>query len=125
MKSVSGGSRERVITGISPNTQYYFKIRAVTGAGYSDYSQQIKARTATGGVAPPVVVAPTEFRGAVQGSNIKLTWRSLSGAPVTGNLLQRLMKNGYLLQKIEYRKNIAAIYLNSMQFLNLTKDILK
>ena len=85
--SVSAGSREQVITGLSPNTRYYFKIRAVTATGYSDYSQQIKARTATGGVAPPVVVAPTEFRGAVQGSNIKLTWRSSSGAPVTGKCL--------------------------------------
>ena len=85
--SVSGGSREQVITGLSPNTQYYFKIRAVTDAGYSDYSQHIEVTTATGGVAPPAVVAPTEFRGAVQGSNIKLTWRSSSGASVTGKCL--------------------------------------
>ena len=97
MMSVSGGSREQVITGLLPNTQYYFKIRAVTDAGYSDYSQHIEVTTATGGVAPPVVASPTEFRAAVQGSNIKLTWRSSSGAPVTGNPLQRLTKNGCLL----------------------------
>ena len=80
MKSVSGGSREQVITGLSPNTQYYFKIRAVTDAGYSDYSQQIKVRTA----ASRRVVAPARFSATVDGTRMKLTWRRSTDAGLTG-----------------------------------------
>ena len=86
MKSVSADSREQVITGLSPNTQYYFMIRSVSADSAGAYSQQIKVRTAAGGVVPPSVevVPPAGFSATVEGSRVRLTWRGSTSPGVTG-----------------------------------------
>ena len=82
MKSVSAGSREQVITGLSPNTRYYFKIRAVGPVGAGGYSRQVSIVTSASEGGAVI----TGLNVAVEGDGVRLMWRDSSSANIIGNI---------------------------------------
>ena len=78
--SVSAGSRQQVVTGLTSGTSYYFKLRAVGPSGYGAFS---RVRTIS---LPSARVQPASgFSYAVDGNNIKLTWEASSRSGLKGD----------------------------------------
>ena len=80
-----GSATSLSVTGLSRNTQYYFRLRAYNGGGYSDYSNTIGFKslplndfliqtTSDGNIGTQI---------AGQSFNIKITARDATGATVT------------------------------------------
>jgi len=74
------------ITGVAPNTDWYYKVSAYNSNGEGNQSSYVQARITTGGGAPGT---PTGVRASVANTEITVTWDSVLGA------------TGY---RLEYRK---------------------
>ena len=65
--------------GLSPSTQYYYKISALNSAGESDYSLEVTARTQDPPAGAPGV--PTSVSATAQSSaSIEVSWTAVTGA---------------------------------------------
>ncbi len=75
----SGTGTNRLVEGLSPNTTYYFRIRALGGTIYSAYSDTVSVRTSTGGgdFTPPSV--PTNLMASgITADGFTLSWSASS-----------------------------------------------
>ncbi|PIY08127.1 MAG: hypothetical protein COZ18_13865 [Flexibacter sp. CG_4_10_14_3_um_filter_32_15] len=90
----AANSVTNVVTGLTANTQYFFRVRAQESA--TNFSEWVLANATTlaapttggGGTTPVTVTTPTNFRAtAVSTSQINLTWTAVTGA--TGYTLYR------------------------------------
>ena len=76
-----------VITGISPQTTYYFRLRAkntVDESGYGDYSNVVTVTTPPDPPVAPVFLAAT---GLTQ-TSMFINWTPVTGGPVSGYTLE-------------------------------------
>ena len=75
-------------TGLNPETQYHYQVRAISGAGDSNYSNEATATT------PPPIIAPDNLvANAVSHNQIDLIWQDNAGNE-TGYEIERSLTMG-------------------------------
>ena len=72
-------ARTVLIGGLSPSTQFYFRIRAHNSEGVSDYASSVPLRTTT---APPQRMAPPEVV-AVDAASLVVAFTKMSSIALT------------------------------------------
>ena len=65
--TLSANTTSRTVTGLTAATTYYFRVRATSGSGNSDYSSVASVTTQTATVVTPPVVAPPPSGGGSGG----------------------------------------------------------
>lgn len=81
------------VNGLAPSTWYYFRVRAVTAAGPSPYSDSAPAQTQSGPPGPPAgPAAPTSLSAVAAAGAINLSWTD-NASDETGFHCERSVDN--------------------------------
>jgi len=82
IRSVAANTTSVVLTGLKPETLYFFRVRAHSSKGFSDYTQQLSVRTpAQGCVGSSPCFAGDRFKVAIR-------WKSGTGQSGEGTVAQ-------------------------------------
>ncbi len=73
------GTKTAQITGLSPNTTYYYRAYAENEAG-EEYTSAKSFKTLVGNLSKPVITNPSDSGTCSAGTDIKLQWNAVSGA---------------------------------------------
>ncbi|MCF6365666.1 MAG: T9SS type A sorting domain-containing protein [Bacteroidales bacterium] len=80
IKSGTTSLTDRTITGLDPNTVYYWRIRGENSNGFSPWSEVWSFTTETTTMTAPVLISPANSATNISSTSIDFSWQSVFGA---------------------------------------------